>query len=50
MSTDLGNATATAATATAIEHIVRDETELEYISDFLLGLAFLLVGLASAQR
>lgn len=28
----------------------RDETKLEYISDFILGLAFVLVGVAAAQR
>lgn len=47
MSSDHGNTTT--ATATAIT-FVKDETELEYISDFILGLAFALVGLAAAQR
>ena len=28
----------------------RDETESEYINDFVLGVAFVCVGVASAQR
>jgi hypothetical protein len=29
---------------------VRDETQLEYISDAVLGIAFLIVGIVAAQR
>jgi hypothetical protein len=30
--------------------LVSDETELEYVSDFFLGLAFLIIGIIAAQR
>jgi hypothetical protein len=30
--------------------LVRDETQLEYISDFLLGVAFLIIGVIAAKR
>ena len=30
--------------------LVRDETRMEYISDYVLGVAFVLVGIAAAQR
>lgn len=32
------------------ESSVRDETQLEYISDAVLGIAFLIVGIVAAQR
>ena len=31
-------------------HLGRDETKMEYISDFTLGFAFVLVGVFAAQR
>jgi hypothetical protein len=30
--------------------LVRDETRLEYISDFVLGIAFLIIGVIAAKR
>jgi hypothetical protein len=30
--------------------LVRDETETEYISDAVLGIAFLIIGVIAAQR
>lgn len=44
MSSDSGDAPAD------VIPLVRNETQMEYISDFVLGCAFLLVGIAAAQR
>lgn len=30
--------------------LVRDETKLEYVSDFVLGIAFLTIGIIAAKR
>ena len=38
---------------TGISHhvpLVRDETQMEYISDAVLGIAFLIIGVIAAQR
>jgi hypothetical protein len=37
-------------TTTELSSSVRDETQLEYISDAILGIAFLIVGIVAAQR
>ena len=44
----VGNNTQSASVG--ITPFPRDETRTEYISDFLLGIAFLFVGIAAAQR
>jgi hypothetical protein len=38
------------STSPAESSSVRDETQLEYISDAVLGIAFLIVGIVAAQR
>ena len=39
-------------TMTEDKHVplVRDETQMEYISDFILGVAFTIIGIIAAQR
>ncbi len=43
------NNLATVATATPIV-VMKDETKLEYVSDIVLGLAFLIIGIIAARR
>lgn len=47
---DMGEGIDTSITNATATPLLRDETDLEYFSDFVLGIAFLVIGIIAAKR